>query len=104
MHRRGDKTVLYVLPVREEPGPDMLATAGAPYFKPFLAGGLAIMLASQVAGQSLTTLYTFPVDANATGAQPSWLLLSSNVLYGTAAFGGLYGNGTLFAINTDGTG
>jgi len=32
------------------------------------------------------------------------LMLSGNLLYGTASTSGAYGNGTLFAINTDGTG
>ena len=32
------------------------------------------------------------------------LVLSSNTLYGTTASGGTIGNGTIFKINTDGTG
>ena len=32
------------------------------------------------------------------------LILSGNTLYGTTAYGGSSGNGTVFAVNTDGTG
>jgi uncharacterized repeat protein (TIGR03803 family) len=42
---------------------------------------------------------------NSDGANPySALALMSHTLYGTAAAGGIEGNGTVFAINTDGTG
>ena len=34
----------------------------------------------------------------------SGLILSGNTLYGTARSGGSSGNGTVFALNTDGTG
>ena len=42
---------------------------------------------------------------NSDGAAP-WggLILSSNTLYGTAESGGDYGNGTVYSVNTDGTG
>ena len=32
------------------------------------------------------------------------LILSGNTLYGTAVYGGSSGDGTVFAVNTDGTG
>ena len=39
------------------------------------------------------------------GANPrAGLILSGNTLYGTAVGGGSSGNGTVFAVNTDGTG
>ncbi len=42
---------------------------------------------------------------NADGAFPfAGLVLAGNTLYGTSAFGGLFGNGSIFAVNTDGTG
>jgi uncharacterized repeat protein (TIGR03803 family) len=45
------------------------------------------------------------IYTNSGGARPTQdLLLSGNILYGTALFGGSGGNGTLFAIHTDGTG
>jgi uncharacterized repeat protein (TIGR03803 family) len=64
-------------------------------------------------GTGWATLHTFePGSTNASGpytnsdgAWPSGsLLLSGNTLYGTAVVGGQYGCGTVFAINTDGTG
>jgi uncharacterized repeat protein (TIGR03803 family) len=54
-------------------------------------------------------LHTFgklsgPVYTNSDGAYPmSGLVLSGNALYGTAS-GGRWGSGTVFAVNTDGTG
>src|SRR6185369_16059888 len=47
----------------------------------------------------------FPNIANIDGASPQCdLILLGNTLYGTAPFGGTNGNGTVFAIRTDGTG
>jgi uncharacterized repeat protein (TIGR03803 family) len=43
--------------------------------------------------------------SNSDGAKPDGVLvLSGNTLYGTAARGGSFGYGALFAVNTDGTG
>ncbi|HLX72634.1 MAG TPA: choice-of-anchor tandem repeat GloVer-containing protein [Verrucomicrobiae bacterium] len=59
---------------------------------------------------SFAVLHYFSSSANFQGtnfdgAFPfAGLLLVGNTLYGTAAFGGLYGNGSVFAVNTDGTG
>lgn len=63
-------------------------------------------------GTGFTNLYTFSptvfngagFNTNGDGADPNTLLLSGNTLYGTASQGGANGNGTLFKINTDGTG
>src|SRR5260370_702130 len=49
--------------------------------------------------------YVVYVNINPDGADPvAGLILSGNTLYGTAAYGGQGGNGTVFAVNTDGTG
>lgn len=61
--------------------------------------------------QTLTTLHaftTFPdlsyADTNSDGAYPiGEMVLSGNRLFGVARGGGVYGDGTLFAVNTDGT-
>ena len=61
-------------------------------------------------GSGFTTLYGFTApDAvagtNSDGAYPyGGLALSGNTLYGTAEVGGSGGSGTVFSINTDGTG
>jgi len=48
---------------------------------------------------------TWPNVTNSDGANPSaGLVLSGNTLYGTANAGGTSGNGTVFKVNTDGTG
>jgi uncharacterized repeat protein (TIGR03803 family) len=58
---------------------------------------------SSVVEQRFWVLYNFTGLGD--GNQPSAnLVLSDNVLYGTAAYGGSSGNGTVFRVNTDGTG
>ncbi len=56
-----------------------------------------------------TTLHSFTalrglVGTNSDGEYPNGLILSGNTLYGTARVGGSSDNGTVFAVNTDGTG
>ena len=43
-------------------------------------------------------------QTNTDGQSPQKLILSGNTLYGTATHGGLGGHGTVFRVNTDGTG
>lgn len=69
----------------------------------FLPIGLGLFLSGNVTAQTFSTLWTFTGGSD--GANPYGnLILSSNRLYGTAAFGGSAGQGTVFAINIDGTG
>ena len=56
-----------------------------------------------VDGTGLTELYSFTGGTD--GANPrAGVLLSGNVLYGTTTLGGASGQGTVFKLNTDGTG
>jgi uncharacterized repeat protein (TIGR03803 family) len=71
------------------------------------ATGNGTIFALNTNSDALAVLYTFSeIDSNgfnADGANPqTCLILSNNTLYGTAAFGGNAGNGTLFAVNLDG--
>jgi uncharacterized repeat protein (TIGR03803 family) len=73
--------------------------------------GEGTIFAVHTDGTGFTNLHTFsplstyPIGSNIDGAQPyDGLLLSSNVLYGTAFAGGTNGWGTVFRINTDGAG
>ena len=60
-------------------------------------------------GSDFTTLYNFSLArlngslsaaTNTDGANPkAGLVVSGNTLYGTAAYGGLWGNGTVFSIS-----
>src|SRR6266513_5798900 len=86
------------------------------FLLPALVAGLGLILAGRVTAQTFTTLYSFTAPVvgtdpttgiNSDGADPSTGLItdsSGNTLYGTAARGGTSGNGTVFAVNTDGTG
>ena len=73
-----------------------------------LGGGTIFVLDTN--GTTFNVLHSFattngPTGINAGGARPrSGLALSGNVLYGTTFTGGSSGSGTIFKINTDGTG
>ncbi len=60
------------------------------------------MQAGRVGAQTFTTLHAF--DLNDGAGPVAALILSGNTLYGTAFHGGSSGNGTVFKVNTDGTG
>jgi uncharacterized repeat protein (TIGR03803 family) len=76
---------------------------------------LGLLLAGRAAAQTFTVLHTFAVSSggsfgdlnvtNSDGANPNaGLVLSGNTLYGTAGYGGSNAFGTVFKVNTDGTG
>src|SRR6266545_4495261 len=77
-----------------------------------LAGSLGAILATRGTAQTFTTLHSFSARSgppfarrNSDGVYPyAGLILSGNVLYGTAIAGGSSDDGTVFAVNTDGTG
>ena len=68
------------------------------------------MFAVNTDGTGFTNLHSFTATlladcTNSDGAiRMAGLILSGNTLYGTASDGGSSGNGTVFAVNTDGTG
>src|ERR1700722_1458050 len=68
-----------------------------------LIAGLGLIPAGLLTAQNITNLHSFTAASD--GAYPSGgLVLLGNTLYGTASGGGTNGNGTVFAVNTDGTG
>lgn len=75
------------------------------------SSGYGTVFALNTDGTGFKNLYSFSAASgpypgtNNDGASPdAGLVLSGNTLYGTAAIGGTSGNGTVFALNTDGTG
>src|SRR5258705_415931 len=70
---------------------------------PVLTVALGLVMTSQVTAQTFTNLYGF-TGGNDGGAPYAGLILSGNTLYGTASAGGGSGNGTVFAVTTDGSG
>jgi uncharacterized repeat protein (TIGR03803 family) len=77
------------------------------------ASGNATVFRIKTDGSIFTALHVFTatranssgVYANSDGANPEGeLVLSGNTLYGTAAIGGTFGNGTVFALSTNGFG
>ena len=72
------------------------------FLLPVLISGLDLILGARVTAQNFTTLHNFN---GGNGAQPyAGLILSGNTLYGTTAGGGISNNGTVFSVNTNGTG
>src|ERR1039457_3596479 len=78
------------------------------FLLPALIAGLGLIPAGRVTAQTFTNLHSFTLLNNSTnsdGAYPyAGLILSGNTLYGTATYGGSSGYGTVFAVNTNGTG
>jgi uncharacterized repeat protein (TIGR03803 family) len=67
------------------------------------SGGNGTVFAVHTDGSGFTNLYSFTGGSD--GGYPfAGLVLSGNTLYGAALDGGSSGAGTVFAINTDGTG
>ena len=73
-----------------------------------LGGGTVFAINTD--GTGFTNLYNFTAFQNSSdtntdgGGAKSALILSGNTLYGTAQSGGTGGNGTVYGVNTDGTG
>lgn len=73
-------------------------------------GGSGVVFVMDANGGNYTVLHDFdPLDAqsgeNAGGAIPcGGLVVSNGVMYGTTLAGGMSGKGTVFTINTDGSG
>ncbi len=72
------------------------------FLLPALIAGLGLIPAGRLTAQNFTTLHSFTGRDGA--GPPAGLILSSHTLYGTAHQGGSSANGTVFAVNTDGTG
>src|ERR1017187_9097077 len=83
------------------------------FLLPALLTALGLLLPNRVAAQTFTNLHSFSTEAinalghytNSDGVHPeAVLILSGNTLYGTASGGGTNSYGTVFAVNTNGTG
>jgi uncharacterized repeat protein (TIGR03803 family) len=73
------------------------------FLVPALIAGLGTLPAARSAAQTLAALRSFTGGAD--GATPSYALAQAgDVLFGTCGYGGGNGNGTLFSINTNGSG
>lgn len=68
-----------------------------------------ILFAVQTNGAGFTAVHAFPAASssladNSDGANPIGLILSNNTLYGPANNGGANATGTIYAVNTNGSG
>src|SRR6266850_1469662 len=70
--------------------------------------GNGTLFAVHTDGTGFANLHSFTetdsLGRNSDGVGPNRLILEDGVLYGTAPYGGIHGYGTIFAVNTDGTG
>ena len=92
---------------------ESLILSGSTLYGMTLAGGNAgngVVFRINTDGSGFTNLHSFTATSgpnfptNSDGAQPRGLILSANTLYGTASGGGSSGQGTVFKVNTDGSG
>ena len=67
------------------------------------SSAMGTVFAVNTDGTGFTTVYSFLGDSDG-GSPHCGLILSGNTLYGTAQNSGSSGHGTVFAVNTDGTG
>ncbi len=89
------------------PHAGLILTNNTLYGTTFLGGepGYGALFAINTDGSDFTNLYNFSSTDGSDGASPeSGLILSGDILYGTAGVGGDSANGTVFAVSTDGTG
>jgi uncharacterized repeat protein (TIGR03803 family) len=93
--------------------PSALVLSGDRVYGTTYSGGYSgsgTVFAVNTDGTGFTSLYSFSSltdpfrNTNRDGVYPNTLVLSGNTLYGTAAYGGSFGYGVIFALNTDGTG
>jgi uncharacterized repeat protein (TIGR03803 family) len=69
-----------------------------------LAPLLVLLIAINSRAQIYTSLHNFPANSRDGYSPLTDLVLQNGTLYGTTPSGGTNGNGTIFKINTDGTG
>jgi len=65
------------------------------------SSGVGTVFDVQTDGTAFTILYSFTNGSDG-AISDGRLILSGNTLYGTAEYGGSSGDGTVFAVNTDG--
>ena len=89
----------------DSPRAAMIISGNKLYGTAYFGGGGSLygtVFAINTDGSGFTNLYNFTGGSD--GAYPwAGLVLSGNTLYGTTWDGGSFGNGTVFAIGTDGT-
>jgi uncharacterized repeat protein (TIGR03803 family) len=71
------------------------------FFLPALIVALDLTLTGRATAQTFTNLHRF---TGSDGSGPNTVILSGNTLYATTFHGGRSNNGTVFAVNTDGSG
>jgi uncharacterized repeat protein (TIGR03803 family) len=68
------------------------------------SSGSGTVFAVRTNGTGFIVLHNFSGSSSDGGNPQAGLILSGNTLYGTTAYGGSPGNGTVFAVRTNGTG
>lgn len=78
----------------------------SPLFLTALIAAFSLIAAAPLTAQTLTTLCSFTNGSDGSNpyGNPYGLVLSSNTLFGATTYGGIPGNGTVFAIGINGAG
>jgi uncharacterized repeat protein (TIGR03803 family) len=92
--------------------PVALALSGTNLYGATQIGGSAgegVIFRMNTNGTAFTNLHSFTATSgaaqvNSDGAVPGFVIVSGNTIYGVAQVGGAFGSGTVFRLNTDGSG
>jgi uncharacterized repeat protein (TIGR03803 family) len=98
---------LYTFSTNFGAGPNPVIVSGNKIYGTTVHGGissLGTVFAINTDGTGFTNLYNNFISSFINGGDPSSVILSGGNLYGTTAVGGNGGGGTVFAVNTNGTG
>jgi uncharacterized repeat protein (TIGR03803 family) len=95
-----------------EPEASLIMSGNTLYGTTFAGSGRVFAINTNGTGFKLLHVFTLPsgpvgasIATNSDGANPNGgLVLANDTLYGTTTYGGTWGNGTVFVVNTDGTG
>jgi uncharacterized repeat protein (TIGR03803 family) len=117
MHGTGFRTLYRFTGGADGSQPNGLILSGNKFYGTTLSGGLngaGTVFSINTDGTGFTNIYSFSAATlssqfhsytNSDGAYPkAKLILLGNTLYGRTSSGSYYGGGTLFGVNTDGTG
>jgi uncharacterized repeat protein (TIGR03803 family) len=92
---------IYELNDFSDPEIDVMFLSGSTFYGTVNTDYYGNVFKINVDGTGFETLHTFSNGND--GADPAGLVLSGNILYGVAKYGGTNGNGTVFSVDTNGS-
>jgi uncharacterized repeat protein (TIGR03803 family) len=86
------------------PNGDLILSGKSLYGTQTQGNGLGLIYSLNTDGSGFTILYSSPADHSSASGPNAGLVLSGKTFYATTVMGGTNGDGTIFAVKTDGTG